>query len=405
MITESYLRKISITIKMKKKDKQIINSIISSIKKVTRNKDASSLHEPTLSKLEIKYLNNCIKTNMLSTIGPYINIFENKIKKVTKSKHVIATINGTSALHIALLLIGLKKNDEVLIPSLNFIASTNATLYCGGIPHFVDVEEKTLGVDIRKLNDYLKKNTKQISNTCINKKTNRKIIAIIPTHLFGNPVNMKELIFVAKKFNLKVIEDAAEGVGSYFMKKHVGTFGNFGILSFNGNKSVTTGGGGVLLTNNTKLANEARHLISVSKVKNKYDLVHDKIGFNYKMTNLHAAIGCAQLDKIKKLLSKKRKLFKAYSKEFSKHRDLHLLKEPKNARSNYWLNTIIIKENKKFLRDNIIKSALKKSIGVRPVWKPLPELNFLKSYPRMNISQTKKLFNRIINIPSSSHLI
>ena len=389
----------------KKNNEDLVRSVVKAIQKVTKNKKANNLHEPTLSKLESKYLNNCLKTNMLSTVGPYINLFENKLKKVTKSKHVIATINGTSALHIALKLIGLKKNNEVLIPSLNFIASTNATLYCGGIPHFIDVEEKTLGVDISKLNNYLKKNTKQVNSKCINKKTNRKIIAIVPTHLFGHPVNMKELISLAKKYNLKVIEDAAEGVGSYFMKKHVGTFGNFGILSFNGNKSITTGGGGALLTNNARLATEARHLISVSKIKDKYDLVHDKVGFNYKMTNLHAAIGCAQLDKIKKLLSKKRKLFKAYSKEFYKNEDFVLLKEPKNARSNYWLNTIIIKENKKFLRDNIIKLAFKKSIGIRPVWKPLPELNFLKSYPKMDISKTMKLFKRIINIPSSSHLI
>ena len=390
---------------LKKKDKQFIISIINSIKKVTKNKKANCLHEPTLSNLESKYLNRCLKTNMLSSIGPYISLFEQKIKKITKSKYVIATINGTSALHIALKLIDLKKNDEVLIPSLNFIASTNATLYCGGIPHFVEIEEKSLGVDIDKLDEYLKKNTKQINQRCVNKKTNRKIAAIIPTHLFGHPVDMKKLMSLSKKYNLKVIEDAAEGIGSYFMKKHVGTFGNFGILSFNGNKSITTGGGGALLTKDSKLAKEARHLISVSKAKDKHNLVYDRIGFNYKMTNLHAAVGCAQLDKIKKLLLKKKKLFKAYLKEFSKYKDIFLLKEPKNAKSNYWLNTLIIENKKKFLRDYILELGKKKSIGLRPVWKPLPELNFLRSYPKMDITITKKIFKRIINIPSSSYLI
>ncbi len=384
---------------------KLISSIIESIQKVTKNKKANNLHEPTLSKLEEKYLKKCLKTNMLSTIGPYINLFEKKIKKLTKSKYVIATINGTSALHIALKLAGVSKNDEVLIPSLNFIASTNATLYCGGIPHFIDIEETTLGVDIKKLDDYLMNNTRKVKGRCINKKTNRMIKAIVPTHLFGHPVNMKQLSIVSKKYNLKIIEDAAEGIGSFFMGKHVGTFGECGILSFNGNKSITTGGGGAILTKSKKLYEKARHLISVSKINSKYDLLHDQVGFNYKMTNLHAAIGCAQLEKFRKLLLNKRKLFKAYLKEFSKIKDISLLQEPKNSRSNYWLNTILIKEEKKYLRDSIIKLGKKKSIGLRPVWKPLPELTFLKSYPKMNISKTKKIFKRIINIPSSSYLI
>ena len=384
---------------------KLIGSIIESIQKVTKKKKANNLHEPTLSKLEEKYLKKCLKTNMLSTIGPYINLFEKKIKKLTKSKYVIATINGTSALHIALKLVGVSKNDEVLIPSLNFIASTNATLYCGGIPHFIDIEETTLGVDIKKLDDYLKNNTRKVKGRCINKKTNRMIKAIVPTHLFGHPVNMKQLSIVSKKYNLKIIEDAAEGIGSFFMGKHVGTFGECGILSFNGNKSITTGGGGAILTKSKKLSEKARHLISVSKINSKYDLLHDQVGFNYKMTNLHAAIGCAQLEKFRKLLLNKRRLFKAYLKEFSKIKDISLLQEPKNSRSNYWLNTILIKEEKKYLRDSIIKLGKKKSIGLRPVWKPLPELTFLKSYPKMNISKTKKIFKRIINIPSSSYLI
>ena len=342
---------------MNKKDKHLVKLVISSIKKVVKKKNASSLHEPTLSKLEGIYLNECLKTNMLSTIGPFIEIFEKKLKKITKSKHVIATINGTSALHVALRLINLDKNDEVLIPSLNFIASTNATLYCGATPHFIDIEEKTLGVDVEKLNEYLKKNTKQINKKCINKKTKKIIKAIMPTHLYGHPVNMKGLLKLAKKFNLKVIEDAAEGIGSLYFKQHVGTFGDIGVLSFNGNKSITTGGGGAILTSNFKFAKKAKHLISVAKENKIYDLTHNEIGYNYKMTNLHAAIGCAQLKNIKRLLSNKRKLYNAYAKEFKKIKEITLFKEPENTKSNYWLNTVLLKKADITLRNEILKKG------------------------------------------------
>jgi perosamine synthetase len=390
---------------MSRKDNIIARSIIKSIKKVVKNKNASELHEPELSTKEWSYLKTCLANNMLSTIGPNIKLFENKLKKITNSKYVIATINGTSALHLALKLINLKNNEEVLIPSLNFIASTNATLYCGGIPHFIDVEENTLGIDVQKLSNYLKKITKLRKGECINKITKRKIKAVIPTHLFGHPVEMKKLLKLAKKFNLKVIEDAAEGIGSFYYKKHLGTFGDFGVISFNGNKSVTTGGGGALLTNNNILAKLARHLITVSKKKHEYDLIHDKVGYNYKMTNLHAAIGCAQLDKIKQILNKKRKLHQAYLSEFNNNSYVKIFKEPNNSKSNFWLNTIILKKEKKKLRNRILKLGKKYSLGLRPVWKPLPELKFLKNYPKMNVSQSKKIFNKLINLPSSPHLI
>jgi perosamine synthetase len=342
---------------------------------------------------------------MLSTIGPFVEIFENKLKKVTKAKHVIATINGTSALHIALKLININKSSEVLIPSLNFIASTNATLYCNGTPHFIDVEEKTLGVDFDKLDSYLKKNTKQVNQKCLNIKTKKIIKAIIPTHLYGHPVNIKKLIILAKKYNLKIIEDAAEGIGSLYKGKHVGTFGDMGILSFNGNKTITTGGGGAILTNNSIIANKARHLISVSKEKKKFDLSHDQIGYNYKMTNLHAAIGCAQLQKMSKLLSNKKKLSKAFEKAFKSNENVTMFKQPLMARSNYWLNTILLKKTKSLLRNKILEKGKKSSIALRPALKVLPELKFLKQYPKMNISQSKQLSKRIINLPSSSNLI
>ena len=390
---------------MNKIDRQLVTAVIESIKKVVKKKKASSLHEPTLSKLEGIYLNECLKTNMLSTIGPFIRIFENKFKKITKSKHVIATINGTSALHIALKLIDLNKNDEVLIPSLNFVASTNAALYCGATPHFIDIEEKTLGVDIDKLYEYLNKNTKQVNKKCFNKKTKKIIKAIIPTHLYGHPINIKGLLKIAKKFNLKIIEDAAEGIGSLYFNKHVGTFGDIGVISFNGNKSITTGGGGAILTNNTKHAKSAKHLISVAKENRTYDLAHDEIGYNYKMTNLHAAVGCAQLKNIKKILSNKRKLYYAYEKAFKDVKGIRLFKEPKNTKSNYWLNTVLLNKADISLRNEILKKGKQNYIGLRPAWKLLPELNFLSLFPKMDISQSKKIFKKIINLPSSSNLI
>ncbi len=362
-----------------------------------------NLHEPSIYKNDLYYLKKCINLNQIA-LGGYIKKFEKKLSSITKSKYVITTNSGISALHIACLLLGTKKNDEVLVPSFTFVATANAVQYCGAVPHFVDIEDKNFGINIPKLEKYLEKNTIIKNKHCINKKTGRIIKGIIPVHIFGHPVQMDKLVILARKFKLFVLEDSAESLGSKYKGKHTGTFGDIGILSFNGNKIITTGSGGAILTKKKELADKARHLISNAKVKG-FGYLHDGLGYNYKMANINAAIGLSQINKIKKFLKNKRKIFYLYKKLFSKSNFFKLIEEPKNCNSNYWLQTILIKEKYSKSVNVLIKKLNKKKINVRPGWKLLPTLNHLKKCPSMDLSISKKITKRIINIPSSSFLI
>ena len=363
------------------------------------------LHEPDLNKDDISYLKICINKNTVSTIGPFVKKFENKISKLTKSKYVVATNSGTSALHVSCILMNIKKNDEVIIPAFTFVGTVNAVKYCDAIPHFVDIEENTLGINVEKLEKYLNKIAKVKNNICINKFTGRKIKAVIPVHVFGHFMKINELKKLARKFKLMVIEDAAEAVGSYLKRKHAGTFGDIGILSFNGNKTITCGSGGAILTNSKKIEKKARHLISTAKIGHPFNYIHDEIGYNYRMPNLNAALGYSQILKIKKILKNKRKLFSFYKKIFNKNLFFKLLNEPKESKSNFWLQTIILKKKYSNFNQKIIKDLIKEKIHVRPGWKLMTDLNYLKKSPKMDISIAKKISSRIINIPSSSFLI
>ena len=363
------------------------------------------LSEPLLSNEDIASVTKAIKEKSVSSAyGNFTENFENKIKKYTKAKHVIALINGTCSLQIALLALGLKKNQEVLLPALNFIASCNAILYCGGVPHFVEVNNKDLGIDYDKLKNYLEKNTKIIKNKCINKKTNRIIKFIMPTHVFGHMGNMEKLKSLAKKFNINIIEDASEALGSFYKKKHAGTFGDAGILSFNGNKIITTGSGGAILTNNKILAKRIRHISSTARVKKTWQFYHDEIGYNYRMPNLNAALGTSQIKTLNVKLKKKRSLFNEYLKIFKLTDNFYVFREPKNCKSNYWLQTIVIKSKNIDNRKNIISYFKSKKIEVRPIWKVLTSLKFLKSFPKMKIQEAFKLEKKLLNFPSSSYL-
>jgi len=257
------------------------------------------IHEPYFNKKESVYVQKSINSTYVSTVGDFIKKFENEIKKFTKSKYAVATVNGTSALHISMMTLGIGPNHEVLIPNLNYIGSSNATIYCGASPHFVDVDSKYLGIDTNKLRDYLKRNTFIKKNQTFNKKTFKKIIAIAPTHIFGQPSKMNEILDISKEFNLKIVEDAAESLGSFYKHKHTGTIGDVGILSFNGNKIITTGGGGMILTNNFKIYNQAKFLSQVSKKPHPWKYDYKGLGFNYRMPNLNAALGYAQIKKLK----------------------------------------------------------------------------------------------------------
>ena len=371
-------------------------------KKIKLNK--VYLHEPDLNKSDSVYLKDCINQNAVSAAGKFIQKFENKILNLTKAKYAISTNSGTSALHISCILMNVKENDEVLVPAFTFVATANAIKYCGAIPHFIDIEENHFGVNVNKLDNYLKEISIKKGNFCFNKKTGRKIKAIIPVHVFGHFMKIHELIKLAKKYNLSIIEDAAEAIGSYYKNKHAGTFGHIGVLSFNGNKTITCGAGGVILTNNKKVAQKARHLIANAKIAHPYNYIHDEVGFNYRMANLNAALGYSQIKRIKKILKKKRKLFNFYKKAFEKNLYFKLINEPKNSKSNFWLQTILINEKYSNYTKKILKDLNDRKIYIRPGWELMNNLKYFKNCPKMNLSIAKKFCKRIINLPSSSFL-
>lgn len=367
-------------------------------------KNSLPLHEPIFNKTEEIFLIRCIRSSFVSSNGKNIFLFEKRLRAITKSKHVVAVVNGTSALFLACKALRINKNHEVLVPSMTFIGTVNAISYCNAIPHFVDIESENLGIDFKKLDYYLGKILKVKKNYSINKKTNKIVKFIIPVHLFGHPCKIVECIHLAKKYKLTIIEDAAEGLGSYYKNKHVGTFGLVGVLSFNGNKIITTGGGGAIITHSKKIANNVRHLSTTAKIKNKLELAHDLIGYNYRMPNLNASLGCAQLKKLKLFLKNKRRLFNRYNKIFKNNNYFEIFKEKIHCKSNYWLQTIILKKKYSKYKKKIIEDLNKKGLEVRPVWKLIHTLKPYKKMPKMNLVNSLNLYKRIINIPSSANL-
>jgi aminotransferase in exopolysaccharide biosynthesis len=379
----------------------LANDIIKSIRKVV-GKQKHHLHEPLFFGNEIKYLKKTIITNLVSSIGPFVKKFEDQIKKFTKSKYAISVVNGTEALHLSLVACGVKNDDEILVPTITFVGTANAIVYSGAIPHFVDSEFETLGIDPLKLEKYLEKITIKKGKFYFNKKTKRKIKAIIPVHVFGNICKIDKILKIAKKFNLVVIEDAAEALGSFFKNKHAGTFGLVGCFSFNGNKIMTTGGGGAIITNNKLLAKKIKHLSTTAKINHRWEYIHDEVGYNFRMPNLNAALGSAQIENLNKFLRSKRKLFLRYRKEFLKVNDVRLIKNPEFSKSNNWLNTIFIKNSSIKKRNKVLSLAQKNQIFLRPVWKPLHTLKHLNSMPRMNLDAAIKIYKSCINLPSSA---
>ena len=335
------------------------DSIVKSILKVCKKKNIN-LHSPSFFGNEIKYLSRSINENLVSSYGKYTDLFEDKLRKFVKSKSITAVVNGTEALHISLKALGVKKGDEILVPALTFIGSVNAISYTGADPHFVDSSYIDFGINPNKLEKYLQKKTFFRKKKLINKDTKKHIKALMVVHVLGHPCNISELIKIAKKYKLKIIEDAAEGIGSYYKNKHVGTFGDIGCLSFNGNKTITTGGGGAIMTNNPKYAKIIRHLSSTAKLKHKWEFLHDQIGHNYRMPSINASLGLAQIESLKKILLMKRKIFFRYNHELKNKLGVVVLKEPRFAKSNFWLNAIILDKKFKKFRNQILRKAHKK---------------------------------------------
>ena len=360
---------------------------------------STRLHDPLFKGNEKKYLMDCINSSFVSYVGNYVSLFEKKLAQYTKSKYAVATSSGTSALHLILKYLKIGKNDEVLMPTSTYVATAAAVVYCNSTPNFVDIENQNLGVCPKKLNFYLKRITKKKGKFYYNKKSGKKIKALVVVHLYGFPSKILEIKKICKKFNIKIIEDAAEALGSFYKNKHLGTFSEAGILSFNGNKTITCGGGGAIITNNKRMAKKLKHLSVHAKKSGSDDHIHDDIGFNYRMTNLSAAVGCAQMENLKNILKAKRKNYETYKNLFKNEDDVEILKEPKNSKTNYWLIIGLVKKNN--LKKKIIQFYKKKGYGFRSTWRPLHSLKIFRLYPRDNIENANLFFKRAINLPSS----
>lgn len=363
-----------------------------------------SLHAPEFTGNEWTYLKDCLDSTFVSSVGQYVDQFEAELAKLTGAKYAVAVVNGTAALHVALELSGVQRNDEVLVPTLTFVATANAVKYCGATPHFVDCETSTLGMDVERLRVHLKRISEIRDGQCVNKQTGQVIRAIVPMHTFGHPSDLEGLVKLTHDFKLVLIEDAAEALGSVYQGTHVGVFGRFGVLSFNGNKTITTGGGGALLTNDERLAKRAKHLTTTAKRAHPWEYFHDEVGYNYRMPNINAALGCAQLEQLPKMLQEKRNLYERYKKSVGKLTGVTLLKEPEGCRSNYWLQTLMLNGVHQDQLTAALEFTNAKGLMTRPAWNLLHTLPSYTHAPRMDLYCAQDLVQRMFNIPSSAAL-
>jgi len=383
-----------------------LSAVINALKTVLPNgKGLIPLHEPSFEGNEWKYVKECLDTGWVSSVGKYVDHFEQKLASYTGVKHAIAVVNGTSALQICLKLVGVEPDDEVLVPTLTFVATANAVSYCGAIPHFIDSDLATLGIDPQKLNTYLKEIAEIRPEGCFNKKTGNRIKALMPMHTFGHPVDIDSLVELCEVYKLELVEDAAESLGSFYKGKHTGNWGRVSALSFNGNKVITTGGGGAILTNDDELGKLAKHLTTTAKVQHKWLFTHDQIGYNYRLPNINAALGCAQLEKLPDFIKNKRKLAEKFQQAFSGVDGIEFFTEPAFAQSNYWLNVLLLNNNYASQRDTLLESTNSQGIMTRPAWTLMHKLEIYKHCPKMDdLTIAENLEKRLISIPSSARL-
>jgi len=357
------------------------------------------LHAPVFMGNEKKYLNDCIDSTFVSSVGKYVDRFEEMVAEFTGAKKAIVTVNGTNALHLALLMAGVKTGDEVITQPLTFIATANAISYIGAKPIFIDVDCDTMGMSPNALRTWLKANIKpSIASKPINKSTGKEISSILPMHTFGHPCRIDEIIAIGEEFNIPVVEDAAESLGSYYKGKHTGTYGKLGVLSFNGNKTITTGGGGMILTNDIELGNFIKHLTTQSKIPHPWEYDHDNIGYNYRMPNINAALGVAQMEKLAYYLENKRHVAEKY-RYFFNNMTIKFVDEFSNSKSNFWLNAILLKDRNQ--RNEFLQFSNENAVMTRPIWKLMYKLNMFKNCQTGDISNSLYLEDRIINLPSS----
>lgn len=380
-----------------------VDGIISAIRQaIPHARLPAQLHEPRFAGREKEYLQRCIDSGWVSSGGPFVEEFENKLAALSGTKFAVATMSGTAALHAALHIIGVAPGDEVIMPALTFVATANAVTYCGAVPHFVDMELATLGLDPQKLKTHLEHVSTRKEGKLVNRDTGRPMKAVVPVHVFGHPVDMDALNDVCRLFDLPVVEDATESLGSLYKGKPCGGLGLLGVLSFNGNKIVTTGGGGAIVTDDELLARRAKHLTTTAKQPHPWAFVHDEIGWNYRLPNLNAALGLAQLEELNGFVESKRALAGRYAAAFAGVDGVSFVREPAGTRSNYWLNAILLEDDSSASRDAVLQASHKAGFLTRPAWTPMHQLAIFAHCPRSELSVTESLARRLVNLPSSA---
>ncbi len=382
---------------------QIANSVVSAVRSVVRpSEDLVLLHRPYLPETAWDYLKDCLDTGWVSSAGSYVTRFEEELARITGCKRAVAVVNGTAALQVCLLLAGVQTGDEVLCPSLTFVATANAIRHAGGMPHFVDVDPQRLGLSPQALENRLKHVAQVRNGKLLNRETGKRIAAVCPMHCFGIPCDMDPIIKICERYDLPIVEDAAESLGSYYKGKHTGRFGKLAAVSFNGNKIVTTGGGGAILTDDADLADRAKHLTTTAKVPHAWEFYHDEVGWNYRMPNINAALGLAQLEKLSELLAAKRELAENYAAAFGAVDGVQFLNEPEDSTSNHWLNCVLLENGAQ--RDVVLDALNRDKLQCRPLWRPMHELPMYETCPQGPLPSTGVAYQSAIVVPSSSDL-
>ena len=379
--------------------------VIDALQRVLPDREPIALHEPEFAGNEWPYVKECLDTGWVSSAGSFVDRFEEMLANYTGVKRAVAVVNGTAALHVALRLAGVQEGDEVLVPALTFVATANAVTYCGAMPHFIDSEMATLGVDPEKLDAYLDKVAASRDGEVVNQNTGRPLRAVIAMHAFGHPVDLDPLAAVCDRHGLALVEDAAEALGSLYKGEHVGQWGRLSTLSFNGNKTITTGGGGAILTDDDELADQAKHLTTTAKAPHRWAYMHDQLGYNYRLPNINAALGCAQLEQLPSFLERKRRLAQHYVDVFEAVNGVSFVQEPSFARSNYWLNALLLDEAVAERRDEVLELTNDGGYMTRPAWRLMHRLPMYRSCPRMDLRTAERLEQALINIPSSASLV
>jgi aminotransferase in exopolysaccharide biosynthesis len=378
----------------------MFDSLISFIRDWYSTSGPIALHEPRFGARDKALVLDAIDSTFVSSVGAYVDRFEKDLAAYLKARRAVVTVNGTSALHVALRLVGVEPNDEVITQPLTFIATANAITYCQAIPVFADVDRETLGLCPRAVERFLAEQADRTQAGCFNRKTGRRIAAIVPMHTFGLPCHVDELVRIGEAWGIPVVEDAAEALGSARGGRACGTFGRLGIFSFNGNKTITCGGGGAIVTDDDALGRHAKHLTTVAKVPHRWEFVHDEIGYNYRMPNLNAALACAQLEQLDGFLANKRETAEAYAAFFARCDWASFIAEPNGCRGNYWLNAILVKEPD--LRDQLLAATNDAKIFTRPVWELMPDLSMYKDCCCGDVDNARWLAQRVVNLPSST---